>query len=67
MSKELIEKVIKGIAIASGGGGIAIGSGKLNLTDIDFPTTVTVVAFSIAFNTLYQIVKRLIPETTEKK
>ena len=60
MSNTIIQKIIKGIGIASAGGGIAIGAGTMDLVDVDFITIVMVVIFSSGFNAIYQFLKNKI-------
>lgn len=67
MNKKLIESIVKGIGIASAGGGIAIGAGSINMINVDFVSTAAVVVFSILFNTLYQFLKsKYLPIENEK-
>ncbi len=58
MSKELLKKIVTGMGIASAGGAITLGAGTMNLTDVDFMTTVMTVVFSALFNLFYEWAKR---------
>ena len=49
-----IQSVVKGIGIATAGGGLALGAGQINLVNVDFFSIVAVVVFSVVFNTIYQ-------------
>lgn len=57
--KRYIDSIIKGIGIATAGGGITIGTGTLNLTDVDFITTVLVVIFSVSVNMVVQYFRKI--------
>lgn len=58
--KQFIDSIIKGIGIAAAGGGVVIGSGKLNLTDVDFPTTVMLVVATVVINAIVQYFRKIV-------
>ena len=54
--KELLQKIIKSIAYASAGGSIVIGSGMMDLTDVDLFTTAYMVVAAVLFNAVREII-----------
>lgn len=57
--KELIQKTIKSIAYASTGGSIVIGTGMMDLTDVDLATTAYMVVAAVLFNAVREFIKSL--------
>ena len=60
MFKEFLSNVIKGFAHASAGGGIAVGTGLLNLQNVDFPTIVTLVVIATLYNMVREAIKKFV-------
>lgn len=56
-TKDIFEKILKGVGIAAAGGGIAIGAGTVNIVDADFLTIIYVVVASSLFNAIYQFLR----------
>lgn len=63
MMKLLIEKTIKSVGIAAGGGALTLGAGTVNVVNVDFVTTVAVAIFSVAFNFVYTYIKLKVAAT----